>query len=502
MDMPPPSGRLRSSLPTLVILALASLAFANAAVYISYASNPFVISDGWYFVDAFLQKYYNGGVTLTDLYMKRSADDHAQPIHKLLLIWNADTFSLDFVIESYMGLAIAAVAWLLMLFVVRQDNREHGTGAWWMLLPMVAAAASLVSLSGGMAFNWSLVTLSYLGPLSMVMLAMAAWQAAERNRWLPILVIAPLVLFTMDGTALICAISATCALALRELKLRGKSWRSTSAALVVIVVAAIGYRLASHYYLHTYIASTHAGPSTVHTLLAFGPEQLLKMVLSIAALSVSDRPLLQHVFPRKAELLHLLLGAAVVVAHGWFWWRAVRDRWNQSQFIAVTLMLFCYGAAAGIVLTRVPVFGPGYVSQQRYLLMYQLGTVALALMAAGADWRTWQLPQRGIVALVLAGVVMLQFPLTYATWREAPYVQAWGNTIGRQIILLGHDPAAQLARCEPMLTVCKASRAERVRSIELLRTHHLNAFSNRVLNRHSMQSLKADPGPAELVPAP
>ncbi|WP_282245415.1 hypothetical protein [Stenotrophomonas sp. PS02300] len=502
MSMPTPSGRLRASLPTLVILALASFAFANAAVYISYASNPFVVSDGWYFVDAFLQKYYNGGVTLTDLYMKRSADDHAQPIHKLLLIWNADTFSLDFVVESYIGLAIAALAWLLMLFVVRQDNRDHGNGAWWMLLPLVAAAASLVSLSGGMAFNWSLVTLSYLGPLSMILLAIAAWQAVERHRWLPILLIAPVVLFTMDGTALICAISATCALALREIKLRGESWRRTSAALVVIVVAAIGYRLASHYYLHTYIAARHGGPSALHALMGFGPGELLKMALSIAALSVSDRPLLQLVFPRKAELVHQLLGVAVVVAHGWFWWRALRDRWNQSQFLAVTLMLFCYGAVAGIVLTRVTEFGPAYASQQRYLLMYQLGTVALALMAAGSDWRKWQLPQRGIVSLVLAGVVLLQVPLTYATWREAPYVQAWGNTVGRQMILLGHDPAATLARCEPMLTVCKASRAERVRSIELLRTHRLNAFSNRVLNRHSMQALKADPGPPELVPAP
>lgn len=137
-----------------------------------------MVSDGWYFVDTFLQKYYNGGVTLTDLYMKRSADDHAQPIHKLLLIWNADTFSLDFVVESYIGLAIAALAWLLMLFVVRQDNRDHGNGARWMLLPLVAAAASLVSLSGGMAFNWSLVTLSYLGPCPW-----SCWPSQPGRRW-------------------------------------------------------------------------------------------------------------------------------------------------------------------------------------------------------------------------------------------------------------------------------------------------------------------------------
>lgn len=495
------SGQSRFNWPAFVALALASVAFVNAAMYISYAGNPFVTSDGWYFVDAFLQKYYNGGVTLQDLYMKRSADDHAQPIHKLLLIWNADTFSLDFVIESYIGLAIAAAAWLLMLYAAWQDNRNRNTRAWW-LLPMVATAASFVSLSGGMVFNWSLVTLSYLGPLAMVGLAMAAWQAIERNQWLPLAVVAPIVMFTMDGTAVICAISTVCALSLREIKLRGKNWQRTAAAIAVVILAAAAYRITSQLYLNPNISAAQPGTAAVSTLLGMGGEQLQRMALKMAALSISDLAPIQRYTPTNAEFIHQLLGAAVVVAHAWFWWRVLRDRWNRTQFIAITLMLFCYGAAAGIVLSRVPVFGPDYVSQQRYLMLYQLGTVAIALMAAGANWEMWRRPQRIVIMAAMAFIVAIQLPLSRSTWAEAPYVQAYGNNLGRQMILLGNDPSVKLASCAPMLVICQASIEEQKRSITLLQARQLNAYSTRMLRRYSMQSLETDAGPAEVILPP
>lgn len=493
--------RRRIDWATLAVMAVASLAFANAARYISYAGIPFVISDGWYFVDAFLQKYYQGGVTLQDLYMKRSADDHAQPLHKLLLIWNADTFGLDFVIESYIGLALGAVAWLLMVYSARQDNLARATSHWW-TLAMVAAAFSLVSLSGGMVFNWSLVTLAYFGPLVMVGLAMASWEALERARWWPLLVVAPLVIFTMDGTALICSLSVTGAVVLRELKRRGSSWQKTGIVIAILVATVIAYRLVSHLYLHPPFAAPSSGPSGASTLLGLGWSRLAQMTLDIAALTVADPAALKLFVPDNAVLLHKLLGAMVIAAHLWFWWRAVRDRWSRTQFIAVTVMLFCYGAAAGIVLGRVPLFGPEYVFQQRYLLMYQMGTVALALMAAGGDWTAWRLPQRLIVALMLLAVIAVQWPLSRATWMEAPYVQAYGNKLGRQMVLLGLNPDVKLVDCVPMLVICQADRAQQVRSIELLKRRRLNAFSPDVIERHSLQSLRQDPGPAEVVPAP
>ncbi|KAB7629947.1 hypothetical protein [Stenotrophomonas rhizophila] len=488
------------NLSTLIIAALASAAFINAAMYISYAGIPFITSDGWYFVDTFLQKYYHGGVTLHDLYMKRSTDDHAQPIHKLLLIWNADHFDLDFVIESYVGLAIAGVSWLLMLYSARQDNVARSSAVWW-ILPMVAAAFSLVSLSGGMVFSWSLVTLSYLGPLSMVLMAFSAWHAVERHRWLPLLILAPLIVFTMDGTALICAISVSCALLLREAKMRGKTWRATFAALSLVAATVIAYRLVSHFYLHPQLADAPAAPPAIATLLGFGWSRIQQMVLAIASLSIAEPAALAMYLHDRSVQAHRLIGLLVIMGHAWFWWRASRDQWNRTQFIAVTLMLFCYGAAAGIVLGRVPIFGPEYVTQQRYLLMYQLGTVALAMMAAGSNWHDWRLPQRAVAAVALAGVILIQLPLSLSTWREAPFVQAYGNKLGRQIILLGENPGVRLAGCAPMLVICQASRDEQIRSIELLRGRRLNAFSRSMLRRHSMESLQQNIGPAEVISA-
>jgi hypothetical protein len=485
---------------TIIILTLATMAFVNAALYISYASIPFVTSDGWYFVDAFLQKYYNGGVTLQDLYMKRGADDHAQPIQKLLLIWNADHFDLDFVVESYIGLGIAALAWLLMFMAARRDNRTVGNESWWML-PMVASAASFVSLSGGMVFSWSLVTLGYLAPLAVTLLALATWNATERAQWWPFVLIAPLVVFSLDTTAIICVISVACALLMRELKLRGGSWRRTLSAIAVLVIALAAYLYVGRVYFYPNAAHP---PDTAGflTLLDIGWARLMNMMLAMAALSVADR---QGAFPMlftDPDVPHRILGVLVIAAHVWFWWRALRDQWNQTLFLAVCIMLFCYGAAAGIVLGRVPIFGPEYVFQQRYLMLYQLGTVAITLMAAGSNWRDWSAVQRILVSAALLCLIALQYPLSRATWKEAPYVQAYGNNLGRQMLLLGIDPTLRLASCAPTLVICNASRDEQIRSIELLQKHRLNVFSEEMLQRYSLQPLKRYPGPVEAVPPP
>lgn len=485
---------------SVLVLALATLAFVNAAMYISYASIPFVTSDGWYFVDAFLQKYYNGGVTLQDLYMKRSADDHAQPIQKLLLILNADHFDLDFVVESYIGLGIAALAWLLMFMAARRDNRAtgNGNGSWWML-PMVASAASFVSLSGGMVFNWSLVTLGYLAPLAVTLLALATWNAVERARWWPFLVIAPLVAFSLDTTAVICVISIACALSIREFKLAGRSWRRTLAAIAILVVALAAYLLVSRIYLHPNAAHT-SGAAGLSTLLNIGWARLTNMMLGIAALSVADQRGAFTTLFADPTVPHRILGVMVIAAHVWFWWRALCDHLNQTRFMAICIMLFCYGAAAGIVLGRVPMFGPDYVFQQRYLMLYQMGTVAIALMAAGSNWRDWSAVQRRLVSTALLCLIALQLPLSRATWKDAPFVQAYGNNLGRQMMLLGIDPTVRLASCAPTLVICDSSRDEQIRSIELLQKHRLNVFSERMLQRYSLQPLKRYPGPIEVVP--
>lgn len=483
------TGRvLLSNWPAFIVLALTTFAFANAAIYISYAAIPFVTSDGWYFVDAFLQKYYHGGVSLQDLYIKRGADDHAQPIQKLLLIWNADYFDLDFVIEAYIGLTFAALAWLLMFATAWQDNRTRQPSSWW-ALPMIASSASFVSLSAPMVFNWSLVTLGYMAPLSMVMTALGTWQAVERNRWWPLLLISPLVIFTQDGSALICVAGVTAALLLRLAKLRGEGWKPILTVIGLLLITVVSYRLVSHIYLHPYITESTSTFSTLVKLKELGWENLLEMMLTVAALSVAERESLLSGFGDRAAMLHVCLGALVIAAHTWFWWRAFRDRWNQTQFLAVALMLLCYGATAGIVIGRVTIFGPDYVSQQRYLMLYQCGTVALAIMAAGCAHQRWKFVQKAVASVAFLCIIAVQVPLSQASWNNAPHVQTYAKNLGQQMLLLGQNPTQRLASCVPTLVICQADIEEQSRSIELLRNRGLNAFSNELLQRHSMLSI-------------
>jgi hypothetical protein len=135
-------------------------------------------------------------------------------------------------------------------------------------------------------------------------------------------------------------------------------------------------------------------------------------------------------------------------------------------------------------------------------MLYQLGTVAIALMAAGSKWRDWSAAQRACVSAALVCLVLVQCPLSAATWKGAPHVQAYGNNLGRQMMLLGIDPTVRLASCAPTLVICNASRDEQIRSIELLQKHRLNVFSEQMLERYSLQPLKRYPGPVEVVAPP
>jgi hypothetical protein len=133
-------------------------------------------------------------------------------------------------------------------------------------------------------------------------------------------------------------------------------------------------------------------------------------------------------------------------------------------------------------------------------MLYQMGTVAIALMAAGSNWRDWGAVQRRLVSTALLCLIALQLPLSRATWKDAPYVQAYGNNLGRQMMLLGIDPTVRLASCAPTLVICTSNRDEQIRSIELLQKHRLNVFSEEMLRRYSLQPLKRYPGPIEVVP--
>src|SRR5690606_22792164 len=79
-----------------------------------------------------------------------------------------------------------------------------------------------------------------------------------------------------------------------------------------------------------------------------------------------------------------LLAVMLLVAHAGFWWAALRLRPGAAWFAAVALMLLYYAHVAGLLLGRVFLRGTVVLGQPRYISFYQLGIIALLLMAIAA----------------------------------------------------------------------------------------------------------------------
>lgn len=71
-------------------------------------------SDAWYFLDVFLRKAIDNNLSFADFFIKRAGADHAQPLFKVVLLFEWRFFDLDFKIEALIGLAAAVGCGLVL----------------------------------------------------------------------------------------------------------------------------------------------------------------------------------------------------------------------------------------------------------------------------------------------------------------------------------------------------------------------------------------------------
>ena len=465
---------------------IALAAFANAAAYIAYASNPLVASDGWYFIDAFLAKALESGVDLQDYFVKRDQFDHAQPVGKLLLLLNARWFGLDFVYESFVGLALAAAMFACCILATRGMGATR-QGNSLRMLGVGALAASLVTLNCGMVFNWSLVTLTYLPYLMATLGALAAWHAFHRDRRVGLVVMSLAIAFAIDDVGLIinAAVAATCLLA--GIRLRRLRAGATLAALVI--ASELAYLAFNHAFLEQQQGQGGDGLATsLASLWARVGELPVLLRVVFGSMLAHINPLV-HYFAGNAANVQWVLALVMLAAHGWFWWRAIRGEWNAMVFLAVTLMLVLYGFICGIVYARVPEYGMNYLNEPRYMVFYLLGNVALVCMLLGQPQP--DRPGRGFAFaakhVLLAALILLQVPLSRHTWDEARYLGGYYHTMAWQMLVLGKGRVPET--CVPLLVACAMPASEREEAVEFLRKHQLNVYSPDFVRRYRLQAL-------------
>lgn len=487
---PPPATSLARLSGNVLGWLIALAAFVNAAAYIAYAGNPLVSSDAWYFIDAFLRKAMESGATLQDYYVKRSPDDHAQPVLKLLLLANAEWFGLDFVFEAMMGLLFAALSYLVMVRAVFTSPGALGQG-WQRGLALGTLAACLVTLNAGMVFNWSLVTLVYFPYLLATLGGLCAWRVVGEGRGTLALVVSALAIaFLLDGMGLL--ISFAIVLATGLYAVRNPVARSRGVRVVaVFATAEIFYLLLSRLLLTPQVAMVvegGAGANAIASLWAIRSEwwEVARIVFGSTMAHVFT---LTHFAGDAARQWHSLLAVLAMALHAWFWLSAWRMRWNAVGFIAMALMLLFYGLVAGILITRVPMNGINYLLEPRYVVFYLLGNVSIVLMflARPAGDLPGKRARVSPMLMVVGLLLLLQLPLSRFTWWDGQYLNKYYHSMAAQTYFLGEGQVP--ANCVALVVACQMPEPTRKEAMRFLKEHRLNLYSQAFVERYRLESL-------------
>jgi hypothetical protein len=488
----------RHGLHSWWLLALVVVIGLNALLFTTRAANPLIVSDEWSFVDEVVRPVPEGGFDVADLFFKRSALDHSQPLRKLVLLFHYRYFDLDFSIAAVVGLAFAFCNLALFWLAARPPpGARLGAGH---ALGFAALAAVYLSLNAPVVFNWPLLTLAYSSHTFMILLFLAAWRALGGSGWrsLAVVFLAALAMaIVTDDTGLVATIALVVAVALAVL--RGGTSPRRGAGVAALAGAAYATYAVGYAWLvpGTAGAPGGAGPGfgeLFARLLQFRDEAWQMLVTPLVA-PVAHRLHLRSWVGGDAAWLETGIAVVALACHGWFWWRALRGRWNLAGFVATCLMLLFYGLVAGLLLGRISGFGPGYLWQPRYAVIYAWGLVALLLMALGQlgarEPHARSAPERaraGHFGLAAAAALLLglQVPLSLHAWDALRYTRKYQERLALQMGALARQPARTPAPCLPQLTVCRFPEAQRVRLMRFLHQNQLNLFSPRFQARHRL----------------
>lgn len=465
-------GSFFQILPWIVLSALVLNVFA----YIIIASTPVIISDTWYFLDVFLRHALDHTLTLGEFFVKRSGYDHAQPLRKIILLFELRHFDLDFRIEALIGLLCAVFSTLVLRLVVMSgDTRQRNLKS----LLWCGVCIALISLNSRTIWTWPLVASGYTTYLLVFLMFYGLWRWLEQGRFWLLAISAVLLDLAADDTALLANFACLASLAwimLRMSVLRSRAIRGGALLCLILVTVRIIYALlvptaaprAHHFFVHA-----------VRILDAFLAGGWHSWILIPLGSSVAYINQLYVLAPVHAKAIQRIIALCLMVAHGWFWWRAWRNVVNVQTFIAIATMLMFYAFCAGLVYARVPEFGNSYLNQPRYVMFYDFGIVALLLMCAGCDWTIS--PRWSRCRLFPATAVCLfmawQVPLFSGAWAEAPYISAYNQKLAMQLGELARNPGTVPANCLAELVICGLPPAKRADLLQLLTANKLNVFS-------------------------
>ncbi len=489
---------LPAAWPWLALALVSLLALGNAWRYGSWIANPLVHTDSWYFVDVFVEPWAEGSLDWQDFFLKRDSSDHAQPLHRASLWLNLEWADLDFRIEAVFGLLGLSLCMLLLCLLawLHLRRRAHAeASALAISVPLLLLPLMALSLNSHEIYYWSLVNFFHVSLFpALVLMAFVCWQlgdgAPATLRWqLPLaLVLSLLVQVALDGAGLL-AVAALLPV-LVWAGWRHGQWRRAAAFAAAIVVGLVLYRVLYSALMPPVPPSQAGGLVPALTWLAQHSSEAWRWLLLPAAASIVQPLHLPFWLPEGgvAPVQHGL-GVLVLIAHGAFWWSQLRERRPAPlSLFAAALLLLSYGMLAGILLSRLPVYGTDYLLQSRYVAFYQLANLALLLQLLVVLARRPKPRGAAVAALAMLFVagLGLQVLLADRAWEQGAHIRHYSREMASNLVCLGAHPSQQAPVCQAGNVICQSGPEHRDRLFGLLQARQLNLYAPGFLERHGL----------------
>lgn len=480
-----------------ILFGLLALIAANALVFGALHTNPLPTEDSWYFIRSILFPYYEGSLRFIDLFAHRGGGDYSQPIHRLLLLISAENFQLDFRFEFFVGYAALLLIPCLAAWALYVSNKHRGSNTIGVCALLIFAVT--LSLSSLNIYTWSLVMLGYINTLfAFSILFLIFFVNRDGIAWRVVLALlfcaAALV---MDSSAIVLFLSAALAIAMRDLPDYRRAALNIAAPAIGLILGVVALNAITS---ALSLPNTTAGLDIGGALKLILSSELLTILKAILSGTFVSYDLAEYLAPGNPDAYLVPFAFLAGALHIGFWvvyvffTRFRRMPASQAALLhyAAAIMLFVYGLVAGMILTRTPIYGAGYMFQPRYAAVYQLAIipVAFAFYAAvrGFNWRPARHSLTIVLTLLTAGTALLQLEASERAWAVGGYVNVFIKNQAEQMAVIDASPNL-LPPGDCIHTVapfCGLAPEERRRLIELMRAQDLSIYSDRFRRDHRL----------------
>jgi hypothetical protein len=484
----------------VLVFLLCGAILLNALWFTSATAIPLPSADAWYFIDTFVRKALGHELQFADFFAQRFAGDHSQPLQRLVLLGHLRLTDLDFRVEALVGISVGVLTCCLLareLMVATHGPAQRRPARW----GIAAIFAVGLSLNSTVLYTWSLVSLAWISLLAAVLYWRVSAASLPGRSYAVVMLCSTFALgMVTDEVAFPVFAAAVAAVLLRD------GVRQPRYALLLLLAGGIGLFGARWLIGSMGDASAAATNGTLSQLVnTLSSPDAWKLVVGPLADSVIHQQHLAAWFPGSAIGAQILIAAFLAILHAVFWWQVLspeRRPDGRVLVLGVACMLFFYASIAGIALSRVGEHGIEYVHQPRYVVIFAMNVIALLLVFSAPPARKGGNPaavlQRRLGIAVGAAVLLLQIPLTYAAWKQAPYIGEYSRRAAIALARVAQAPASDTtaAACPPILRICFAPTQVRVRTIALMREHGLNIFSARFRAAYGLEELDPIAQPA------